>query len=342
MRPDRLVVGEVRDAEALDLLLALNTGCRAPRRSTRTPRGRPSRSSPRCPAAPAATSTRASCGPRSRHPSTSSPTASGMRRAAPRRRDRRADGRRRAGHPGAHRLPGRTGMTVVWGAVLAAGLLLAISPWVWPARGGRARSRDAGSSPGCSRGRAARMSRQASVAGSSLGSAVLAAAAPGSSCRWSPSSLVAAAAGAARAVRLLRARRSRLLRTRRALWPDVCDLLIASVRAGMSLPDCCGSSRRVGPSPLRPSSASFGRDLAASGHFDSSIASASSRRSPIPSADRIIETLRMARQVGGTELTPVLRALATSVRADAALRAEVESRQSWIRGAAVLGWRRPG
>jgi tight adherence protein B len=45
----------------------------------------------------------------------------------------------------------------------------------------------------------------------------------------------------------------------------------------------------------------------------------------------------MARQVGGTELTAVLRALATSVRADAALRAEVESRQSWIRGAAVLG-----
>ena len=45
----------------------------------------------------------------------------------------------------------------------------------------------------------------------------------------------------------------------------------------------------------------------------------------------------MARQVGGTELTPVLRALATSVRADATLRAEVESRQSWIRGAAVLG-----
>ena len=56
-----------------------------------------------------------------------------------------------------------------------------------------------------------------------------------------------------------------------------------------------------------------------------------------PVSDRIIETLRMARQVGGTELTPVLRALATSVRADATLRAEVESRQSWIRGAAVLG-----
>ena len=51
----------------------------------------------------------------------------------------------------------------------------------------------------------------------------------------------------------------------------------------------------------------------------------------------LIETLRMARQVGGTELTTVLRALSSSVRADAALRAEVEARQSWVRGAAVLG-----
>ena len=53
--------------------------------------------------------------------------------------------------------------------------------------------------------------------------------------------------------------------------------------------------------------------------------------------DRIVETLRMARQVGGTELTSVLRALSASVRAEAALRSEVEARQSWIRGAAVLG-----
>lgn len=56
-----------------------------------------------------------------------------------------------------------------------------------------------------------------------------------------------------------------------------------------------------------------------------------------PLGDRIIETLRMARQVGGTELIGVLRALSSSVRADAALRGEVEARQSWIRGAAVLG-----
>ena len=33
----------------------------------------------------------------------------------------------------------------------------------------------------------------------------------------------------------------------------------------------------------------------------------------------------------------MLRALSASVRADATLRAEVEARQSWVRGAAIVG-----
>ena len=227
-------------------------------------------------------------------------------------------------------------MTVVWGAVLAAGLLLAISPWVWPARAGRERSQEAG--------RLARLLEESGLAhvapglvvGASLGSAVLAAAVA-----WIVVPVVAivgvaAAAGALAPFVFLRSRRTRLLRTRRALWPDVCDLLIASVRAGMSLPDSVAALADSAPSPLRPPFASFGRDLAASGHFDSSIRRLKTALAD-PVADRIAETLRMARQVGGTELTPVLRALAASVRADAALRAEVEARQSWIRGAAVLG-----
>ncbi len=95
-------------------------------------------------------------------------------------------------------------------------------------------------------------------------------------------------------------------------------------------------SRESAPTELRPAFASFARDLSASGHFDSSALRLKTVLAD-PVADRIVETLRMARQVGGTELTPVLRALAASVRADAALRGEVEARQSWIRGAAVLG-----
>lgn len=227
-------------------------------------------------------------------------------------------------------------MTFVWGAVLAAGLLLVISPWVWPERGPKPLPAPAG--------RASRLLESAGftrvppaglIAASVCGAVLLTAVA------WLLTqvvalALVAAIVGAAAPFAWLRARRSRLVRSRRALWPDVCDLLIASVRAGMSLPDAVASLAESAPAPLRPPFAAFARDVAASGHFDSS-----AQRLKValfdPVGDRIVETLRMARQVGGTELTPVLRALAASVRADAALRAEVESRQSWIRGAAVLG-----
>ena len=227
-------------------------------------------------------------------------------------------------------------MTSVWGAVLAAGILLLVSPWVWPSRALAPRVPASGhlarllESAGL-----VRVPPAGAIAASAGCAAVLAAAA------WlftqvGAFALVAAVVGGLAPFAWLRARRSRLMRSRRALWPDVCDLLIASVRAGMSLPDAVASLAESAPAPLRPPFAGFARDVAASGHFDSS-AQRLKHALADPVGDRIVETLRMARQVGGTELTPVLRALAASVRADAALRAEVESRQSWIRGAAVLG-----
>ncbi|WP_109210745.1 MULTISPECIES: type II secretion system F family protein [Microbacterium] len=228
-------------------------------------------------------------------------------------------------------------MTFVWGAVLAAGLLLTVSPWLWPA----------GSHPRSTvsrRGRVGRLLEDAGMSRLSVASLVVVAvvcAVVAAAIAWlvapvAALALVAAAAGAIAPFAWLRARRSKLLRARRGLWPDVCDLLIASVRAGMSLPDAVGSLADSAPAELRPPFAAFARDMAASGHFDSSILRLKKSLAD-PVADRIVETLRMARQVGGTELTPVLRALAASVRADASLRAEVESRQSWIRGAAILG-----
>lgn len=227
-------------------------------------------------------------------------------------------------------------MTFVWAAVLAAGLLLMLSPWFWSA-GSRRQSEPR-------RGRISRLLEDAGmprVSASSIIVVAVVSAAVAAAVAWliapvAALALVAAAAGALAPFAWLRSRRSKLLRTRRGLWPDVCDLLIASVRAGMSLPDAVASLADSAPAELRPAFAAFARDIAASGHFDSSIQRLKTNLAD-PVADRIVETLRMARQVGGTELTAVLRALASSVRADAALRAEVESRQSWIRGAAVLG-----
>jgi len=227
-------------------------------------------------------------------------------------------------------------MTVVWGAVLAAGVLLVLSPWLWPSseRGTRVRSD----------GRIARVLQEAGFAHAAPSRPVLIAAITSvvsASVAWlvtglAAVALVAAIAGAAAPFSWLRARGRRLRRARRALWSDVCDLLISSARAGMSLPDAVSALAVHGPPLLRPAFARFAADMSASGHFDSSVLRLKATLAD-PVADRIVETLRMARHVGGTELTVVLRALSASVRADATLRAEVEARQSWVRGAAVVG-----
>ena len=227
-------------------------------------------------------------------------------------------------------------MTALLGAVLAAGLLLCSSPWMWPPHQDGERSHR--------RGILARQLQEAgfgAVRPRVLAAIMVAVGLAAASVVWlvAPIPILAALAGSAAAttpIVFLRSRRLRLRKLRRQLWPDVCDLLIASIRVGLSLPDAVASLAESAPAMMRPAFTVFARDLRATGRFESSLDRLKlSLADPI--ADRIVETLRMARQVGGTELSGVLRALSSSVRADAALRGEVEARQSWIRGAAVLG-----
>lgn len=227
-------------------------------------------------------------------------------------------------------------MTFLLGAVLAAGVLLCASPWMWPSRPDAV--------PTAPRARLVRLIAEAgfdNLVPRALIAVILAAGLIAASTAWlltglAVLALLAAGAGAMAPIMFLRGRRLRLRRLRRQLWPDVCDLLIASIRVGLSLPDAVASLAESAPTMLRPAFGVFARDLQASGRFETSLDRLKSSLSD-PIGDRIVETLRMARQVGGTELVGVLRALSASVRADAALRGEVEARQSWIRGAAVLG-----
>ncbi len=227
-------------------------------------------------------------------------------------------------------------MTLLAGAALAAGVLLLVSPWLWPA--GIAEPRVP------RRGALTRLREEAGYAGvaaRTLHAVILAAAVVAAAAVWLVAQLpvlvlLAALAAGWAPIAWLRARRLRLRALRRQLWPDVCDLLIASIRVGMSLPDAVASLAVSAPPMLRPAFAVFARDMHATGRFETSLDRLKITLAD-PIADRIVETLRMARQVGGTELPGVLRALSQSVRADAMLRAEVEARQSWVRGAAVLG-----
>jgi len=228
-------------------------------------------------------------------------------------------------------------MTLFVGALLAAGLLLCASPWLWP-------HREKEDGPATRGGWLARLIEEAgypAIQQRTVVIVVIALALAAAATAWLVTAIatlavLAAIGGASAPIAFLRSRRLRLLKARRQLWPDVCDLLIASIRVGLSLPDAVASLAESAPAMVRPAFAVFARDLHSTGRFESSIERLKTALAD-PIADRIIETLKMARQVGGTELTGVLRALSASVRADAALRGEVEARQSWIRGAAVLG-----
>ena len=81
--------------------------------------------------------------------------------------------------------------------------------------------------------------------------------------------------------------------------------------------------------------AAFAEDYRASGRFHECLDRLKDRLSD-PIADRLIESLRIAREVGGSDLGTVLRTLSRFLREDARTRAELETRQGWTVNAARL------
>jgi tight adherence protein B len=152
---------------------------------------------------------------------------------------------------------------------------------------------------------------------------------------------VFAAAAAWSPVALLRAR---LLKRRRALreaWPDAIAALVSGVRAGVALPEACGALGERGPAELQDGWRSFASTYRATGSF---VAALDRLRDDLadPVADRVVAALRLAHEVGGTDLVRVLRTLADFVREDLRVRQEIEARWSWTvtaaRVAAAAPW----
>lgn len=121
----------------------------------------------------------------------------------------------------------------------------------------------------------------------------------------------------------------------RELWPDVVDHLASAVRAGLSLPEALAQLATRGPEPLRRAFARFSEDYRVTGRFDDCLDRLKVALAD-PVGDRIVESVRVARQVGGSELGRLLRTLSTFLRADARTRGEIEARQSWTVNAARL------
>jgi tight adherence protein B len=147
--------------------------------------------------------------------------------------------------------------------------------------------------------------------------------------------LIFAGLGAWAPVAILRGRAARRLRENADVWPDAVDNLASAIRAGLSLPESLIQLGERGPDQLRAAFAQFGRDYRASGRFDASLDLLKARMCD-PVADRVIEGLRIARDVGGGDVGRMLRSLAGFLRDELRTRGELESRQSWTVNGARL------
>ena len=233
-------------------------------------------------------------------------------------------------------------MIPLLGAVGGAGVVLIASPWLWPPRA-RARAQQRAWSTTVSdrlaRAGFPRMAPGVFVAMSIAIGVVAACLVLALTGLPAIAALALAVAGCAPwTVGGWRARARR--QAVRGLWPEVVDHLVASIRAGMPLPDALASLAERGPAALKPGFLRFEERWRRAGTVGPALDELKEHFAD-PTADRLIEVLRMAREVGGTELPIVLRDLAVHLRQDLALRAEVEARQGWVTNAGKLGLASP-
>lgn len=131
-------------------------------------------------------------------------------------------------------------------------------------------------------------------------------------------------------------RKAKQIRTdRQAAWPDAIDNLASAIRAGLSLPEAIAQLGERGPEPLRAYFAQFALDYDRTGRFGIAL-DLLKQRVGDPTGDRVVESLRIAREVGGGDLGRVLRTLSSYLRDDTRTRNEMEARQSWTVNAARL------
>ncbi|GAA1485803.1 type II secretion system F family protein [Brachybacterium fresconis] len=153
-------------------------------------------------------------------------------------------------------------------------------------------------------------------------------------------SLTIGAVSTALPVVFLRSAARRRATALREVWPEAVDHINSAIRAGLSLPEALVQLSRKGPEELRPAFHEFSLDYQASGDFAACLDRLKVRLAD-PVGDRIVEALRITRDVGGTDLGGLLRTLASFLREDARTRAELEARQSWTVNAARLALAAP-
>jgi tight adherence protein B len=150
-----------------------------------------------------------------------------------------------------------------------------------------------------------------------------------------PVAVVFGAMGAYLPVAVVAARARRRQREFAEVWPEAVDNLASAVRAGLSLPEALAQLSVRGPEPLRRSFEAFALDYQVTGRFGECLDRLKTRLAD-PVGDRVVEGLRVAREVGGGELGRLLRNLSGYLRDESRTRSELEARQAWTVNGARL------
>ena len=153
--------------------------------------------------------------------------------------------------------------------------------------------------------------------------------------RTPPVALVFGAMAAYLPVGIVAGRARRRQREFAEVWPEAVDNLASAVRAGLSLPEALGALAVRGPEPLQEAFGRFAVDYQVTGRFGEALDRLKEELAD-PVGDRVVEGLRVAREVGGGELGRLLRNLSGYLRDELRTRSELESRQAWTVNGARL------
>ena len=118
-------------------------------------------------------------------------------------------------------------------------------------------------------------------------------------------------------------------------WPGVIDHLRAGIRSGSDVTTALMALPYTLPSEITRPVAEFRANIRRGYDTDTALGELATVLAN-PVGDRVCEVLRMAHELGGTDLPSVLLQLQQSVRSDIAVREGARAAQSWIRSAALL------
>lgn len=148
--------------------------------------------------------------------------------------------------------------------------------------------------------------------------------------------LVAFIAGSALPFVWLKARAVRRASIYAGVWPDVVDALITQMRSGATIPSALNALVMFPQTLVAEGATVFARCFGSTGNADLALNDLKASWGQAAS-DRIIESLRVARDVGGSHVIATLAELGAQLRAENLTRRDIQAKQSWVAVAARIG-----